>query len=114
MPVKVGRRSRPPHPSPSPSPSPSPRRKTASKQSKPVKILKRCSSEPSLWSSSSEGDGDVADQKQTCFGHEGEGILYRPQTCTDVFATSNLMASSPQSNFEVLGQLSDLFSSISI
>ncbi|KAJ0104693.1 uncharacterized protein At4g22758-like [Pistacia vera] len=95
VPVKGGRRSRPPHP------SPSPRRRGPSKQSTPIKILKRCFSEPSLWSSFSDGDGDVADQIPMSFGHEGEGILCRPQTCTDVFASSpSLIAFSPQSNLE--------------
>ncbi|KAJ4712877.1 PPR containing protein [Melia azedarach] len=97
-----GRRSRPSHP------SPSPRRRGSSKQSKPIKILKRCSSDPNLWNGFSVGDGDYCDgdgdgdgdgHKPKSFGYETEGVLFRPKTCTDVFASSpSLIASSPQSS----------------
>lgn len=80
---------------------PSPRWRGPSKQPKHIEILKRCSSEPSLCSFS-DGDGDVAYQKPMRIAHQREGILYRPQTCLDVFAMSlSSMAFSPQNNFKV-------------
>ncbi|XP_044487423.1 uncharacterized protein At4g22758-like [Mangifera indica] len=79
---------------------PSPRWRGPSKQPKHIEILKRCSSEPSLCSFS-DGDGDVAYQKPMRIAHQREGILYRPQTCLDVFAMSlSSMAFSPQNNFK--------------
>ncbi|KAK3224788.1 hypothetical protein Dsin_004650 [Dipteronia sinensis] len=88
---------RPPHQSHHPSPSPGNR---SFKQSKPVKILKRSASEPSLWGSCSDGDGD--DLKRMSFGYgEGAGALYIPHTCTEIFASSpSLMSFSPQTSLE--------------
>lgn len=100
VPANGGRRSRLRHAHP----SPSPRRRGPLKQSKATKILKRCSSEPSLWiGRSHRGDADGDDHKRMIsFGYETEGVLIRPQTCTDVFASSpSLMAFSPPSGLEV-------------
>lgn len=99
VPANGSRRSRLPHAHQ----SPSPRRRGPLKQSKPTKILKRCSSEPSLWiGRSHRGDADGDDHKRMIsFGYETEGVLIRPRTCTDVFASSpSLMAFSPPSGLE--------------
>lgn len=89
----IRRRTRPPHP------PPSPHRRTLThrrlkKPSKPVGVLHRCSSEPILWTVSFFVDGD--DNRNL----ESDGVLFRPQTCTDVFATSSFCSSflslSPQ------------------
>ncbi|XP_050226432.1 uncharacterized protein At4g22758 [Mercurialis annua] len=89
------RKSRPPHPSPSPSrrtttPPPLHHKRFAKNRSKPIKILKRCSSEPMLWQSS-----ETEDLKSKSFlwcqsdgGGAGGGLLPRPHTCIDVFASS--------------------------
>ncbi|XP_061357883.1 uncharacterized protein At4g22758 [Gastrolobium bilobum] len=80
-PLITSRRSKPPHP------SPSPRRR--SNKSKPVKILKRCSSAP-LLSRRDDFDGH--------FWGNG-GTLFRPQTFSDAFVSSpSLFASSPQNH----------------
>ncbi|KAF4366582.1 hypothetical protein F8388_004246 [Cannabis sativa] len=84
------RRSRPPNPSPSPSRrTPPPRRSLIKPHSKPIKILKRCSSEPLLWigssSSSNSSDGNEDDRRRI-FG--SEHVLLRPYTCTEIFASS--------------------------
>lgn len=89
----IRRRTRPPHP------PPSPHRRTLThrrlkKPSKPVAVLHRCSSEPILWTVSFFVDGD--DNRNL----ESDGVLFRPQTCTDVLATSSFCSSflslSPQ------------------
>ncbi|EEF51012.1 conserved hypothetical protein [Ricinus communis] len=96
------RKVRPPHPSPSPSRRNPPPSKQSVKRSKPVKTLKRCSSEPMLWRSSGGSVGgvsEVEDQQNRSFlwcQSEGSCFLPRPQTCMDVFASSNsLMPFSP-------------------
>ena len=97
----IRRRTRPPHP------PPSPHRRTLThrrlkKPSKPVAVLHRCSSEPILWTVSFFVDGDHNRNL------ESDGVLFRPQTCTDVLATSSFCSSflslSPQ-NQEVESQL---------
>ncbi|KAK4260484.1 hypothetical protein QN277_003588 [Acacia crassicarpa] len=89
-PANSGRRSKPPH-----HPSPSPRGHTpprSSNKSKPLKILKRSSSAPSLICDSSSADEDYD------FRHQGS--LFRPQTFSAAFASSpSLLPSSPQ-NYE--------------
>ncbi|XP_050377652.1 uncharacterized protein At4g22758 [Argentina anserina] len=78
------------------SPSPSPHRKTpqtkrspVKRRSKPIKILKRCSSEPLLRSPVSDfGEEVVAPHVGRELRSEPEGVLFRPQTCVDVFASS--------------------------
>lgn len=92
--VPVNRRSRPPHPSPPPSPSPSFRRRTnpslrrSLKPSKPIKILQRCKSEPTLQAGGEDGHRNMTPP--------GLGIL-RPHTFTDVFSSSpDLFAHSPR------------------
>lgn len=89
LPVPASRRSKQslPHTSPSPSPSPSrrsaPPRRSTSKRPGPVKILKRCSSEPLLCDDRGAGGSPTTrDTNQMVLG------LQRPQTCNDVFASS--------------------------
>ncbi|KAH7514084.1 hypothetical protein FEM48_Zijuj11G0050900 [Ziziphus jujuba var. spinosa] len=83
------RNNKPPHPSPSPSRrTPTPRR--SSKHSKPIKILKRCLSEPTL------STGNDADDDDRRLGLKSEVVLFRPHTYTDVFASSpSLLPISP-------------------
>ncbi|KAK9927441.1 hypothetical protein M0R45_024624 [Rubus argutus] len=87
--VTGGRRSRPPNPSQSPrrKTPPSLARRSPKPRSKPIKILKRCSSEPLLRSHV----GDFSEDVPHVFREprsESEGVLFRPQTCTDIFASS--------------------------
>ncbi|XWS61899.1 hypothetical protein CRYUN_Cryun07bG0164100 [Craigia yunnanensis] len=98
------RRPRLPYPSPTPRlRTPTPHRRSAKKSSKHGRILKRCASEPCLWSSVGHEDQQIM---STFLGSEGEGApLFRPQTCTDVFASSPLLgfhspSSSPKQGFE--------------
>ncbi|XWS49819.1 hypothetical protein CRYUN_Cryun12cG0035700 [Craigia yunnanensis] len=93
---------------PAPTPrlrTPPPHRRSAKRSSKHGRILKRCASEPCLWSSVGHED----QQRSTFLGSEGEGApLFRPQTCTDVFASSSSLlgfgspssSSSPKQGFE--------------
>lgn len=70
-------------------------------------MLKRCASEPSLWiGKSHRDDADGDDHKTTIgFGYETEDVLFGPQACTDVSASSpSLMAFSPPSGPEVQSQ----------
>ncbi|XP_062074132.1 uncharacterized protein At4g22758 [Humulus lupulus] len=93
------RRSRPPHPSPSPCRRTPPPRRSLKPQSKPIKILKRCSSEPLLWSGSSSSSSDVSeDDRRRFLG--SESVLFRPHTCTDISASSPSLLgfSSPRSH----------------
>ncbi|KAK8500602.1 hypothetical protein V6N13_073491 [Hibiscus sabdariffa] len=98
------RRPRLPHPSSTPRlRTPPPHRRSLKKSSKHGRILKRCASEPCLWSSSTE-------DQQTRSGFLGSetdgGPLFRPRTCTDVFASSPSLSgfcspsSSPRLGFE--------------
>ncbi|KAH1157296.1 hypothetical protein GLYMA_11G029300v4 [Glycine max] len=84
-PVVAARKNKAPHP------SPSPRRRTQSK-SRPIKILKRCSSAP-LLSSHDNADADVD-------GHysrrSGGGSFFRPKTFSDAFLSSPSPFSSPR------------------
>ncbi|XP_059642277.1 uncharacterized protein At4g22758-like [Cornus florida] len=84
------RRNRQPHPSPSPqrrTPPPAPRR--SSKPSRPVKILKRCKSEPTLWTVDVGGD-DHRNLKAP-----DDAVLFRPLTCTDIFSAPELLSRTP-------------------
>ncbi|KAK6251184.1 hypothetical protein SCA6_005189 [Theobroma cacao] len=99
-----GRRPRLPYPSPSPRlRTPPPHRRSAKRSSKHGRILKRCASEPCLWSSVAEDQ-----QRSNLLGSEVEGALFRPQTCTDVFGSSPCIlgfgsprsSSSPKQGFE--------------
>ncbi|GLT40388.1 hypothetical protein SLA2020_145290 [Shorea laevis] len=98
-----GRRSRPPHPSQSPRQRTPPPHRRSTKQPKPLKILKRSSSEPCLWSGVS-----VEDRHRSL---ESAGILFRPHTFTDVFASSHslsgLASSSSPLSFEGPGYNKD-------
>ncbi|KAL4383524.1 hypothetical protein GQ457_15G010000 [Hibiscus cannabinus] len=92
------RRPRLPHPSPTP-------RLHRRSLKKHDRILKRCASEPCLWSS-------VTEDQQTGSGFSGSETggdplpLVRPRTCTDVFALSPSLpglcspSSSPKLGFE--------------
>ncbi|KAL5552233.1 hypothetical protein UlMin_002409 [Ulmus minor] len=86
-PSSGGRKSRPPHPSPSP--------RRSVKQSKPIRILKRSSSEPNLWSAIVSDSSE--DDRRRFFG--SENVLLRPHTCTEIFASSpSLLSFSPKSH----------------
>ncbi|XP_011033876.1 PREDICTED: uncharacterized protein At4g22758 isoform X3 [Populus euphratica] len=107
VPAKAGRKTRPPHPSPSPSArTPPPRRSV--KPSKPIKILKRCSSEPMMaWGSGTEDSIDQQKQRSSFLFDESDGsrgVLFRPHTCTDVFSSSPSLIMptnfSPRSSFD--------------
>lgn len=107
VPAKGGRKTRPPHPSPSPSArTPPPRRSV--KPSKPIKILKRCSSEPMMaWGSGTEHSIDQQKQRSSFLFYESDGgrsVLFRPHTCTDVFLSSPSLIMppnfSPRSSFD--------------
>lgn len=103
LPASGSRKSRPPHPSPSPSrKTPPPRRSV--KHPRPIKILKRSLSEPMLWSCSESGgisEAEVQRQRGLWSTGESSGVLPRPHTFTDGFASSpSLMTFSPRS-FEV-------------
>ncbi|KDP25586.1 hypothetical protein JCGZ_20742 [Jatropha curcas] len=92
------RKIRPPHPSPSPTKrTPTPR--LSFKQSKPIRILNRCSSEPVLWKNSGDVVGGSEYQQQESFYSDADGgsDLPRPHICIDVFDSSpSLMAFSPK------------------
>ncbi|XP_058086277.1 uncharacterized protein At4g22758-like [Magnolia sinica] len=83
----TARKSRPPHPTRSPHgrTPPTPRH---SKPHKPIKRLQRCSSEPILWTVG------LIEADQNHHHHHQQTLLFRPQTCTDVF-TSPLRSLSP-------------------
>lgn len=88
-----GRKVRPPNPSPSPhrrssQTRGSPKQHHHHHHSKPIKILKRCSSEPILFCSSSGSDFGEEGFRVRDLRSEPEGVLFRPQTCTDIFASS--------------------------
>lgn len=100
-PATGNRRSMPPHPSPSPRRKTPPAPRRSMKHSKPIKILKRCSSEPALWTGRGSDAGD--DDRSRFLG--SENVLFRPHTCTDVFASSPpLLSFSLRQSHEVNGQ----------
>ncbi|PPS16610.1 hypothetical protein GOBAR_AA03967 [Gossypium barbadense] len=97
------RRPRIPHPSPTPRPrTPPPHRRSLRRSSKYDRILKRCASEPCLWSSI----GEDQPSRSSFVGSEAERApFFRPHTCTDVFASSPSLLgfcspSSPKQGFE--------------
>lgn len=98
VPAPAGRRSRQDPPNPASSPSPSrrstPPRRSSSKRPRPVKVLKRCSSEPLLSDDCGAGGSPAAgDPNQSVVGLD-PGVHFWPQTCTDIFASSpSLMVS---------------------
>ncbi|XVF13279.1 hypothetical protein REPUB_Repub08aG0195000 [Reevesia pubescens] len=103
------RRPRLPYPSSTPRlRTPPPNRRSEKRSSKHGRILKRCVSEPCLWSSVVDlGHEDQQIRSSFFLGSEGEGgvPLFRPQTCTDVFASSPSLLgfaspSSPKQGFE--------------
>ncbi|KAK4557996.1 hypothetical protein RGQ29_007659 [Quercus rubra] len=92
-----GRKSRPPNPSPSPRRRTPPPRRSARQQapSKPIGILKRCFSDPMLLSSASVSSYSDDDRSL----RSEDGVLFRPQTCYDVFgSSSSLPGFSPRSH----------------
>ncbi|XP_059443463.1 uncharacterized protein At4g22758 [Corylus avellana] len=98
-PATGSRRSRPPNPSPSPRRRSPPPRRSAKQASKPIKILKRSSSEPMFLGSSVGVSNSISDDDLSLRSEGGGvGVLFRPQTCTDVFASSpSLLGFSPSS-----------------
>ncbi|MBA0689655.1 hypothetical protein Goari_007374 [Gossypium aridum] len=100
------RRPRIPHPSPTPRlRTPPPHRRSLRRSSKYDRILKRCASEPCLWSSI----GEDQPSRSSFVGSEAERApFFRPHTCTDVFASSPSLLSfcspspspSPKQGFE--------------
>ncbi|OMO80931.1 hypothetical protein COLO4_23856 [Corchorus olitorius] len=95
---------------PFPSPTPRLNRRSAKRSSniKHDRILKRCASEPCLWSTSAAGE-DHQQRSASLLGSEGEAaVLFRPQTCIDGFASSPSLlgfgspssSSSPKQGFE--------------
>ncbi|KAG6634225.1 uncharacterized protein At4g22758-like isoform X1 [Carya illinoinensis] len=96
-----GRKSKPPKPSPSPRRRSPPPRRSAKLASKSVKILKRCSSEPVLWSSPVGISSSTSDDDRS-LRSEGGAVLDRPHTFTDMCASSpSLFGLSPQ-GYEIL------------
>nr|KJB51959.1 hypothetical protein B456_008G240200 [Gossypium raimondii] len=101
------RRPRIPHPSPTPRlRTPPPHRRSLRRSSKYDRILKRCASEPCLWSSI----GEDHPSRSSFVGSEAERApFFRPHTCTDVFASSPSLlgfcspspSPSPKQGFEV-------------
>ncbi|XVF10751.1 hypothetical protein REPUB_Repub07fG0209700 [Reevesia pubescens] len=98
---------------PSPTPrlrTPPPQRRSGKRSSKHGRILKRCASEPCFWTWSSSVDREDQQSRSSFLGSEGEGApLFRPQICTDVFASSPSLlglgfgspsSSSPKQGFE--------------
>ncbi|XP_022732733.1 uncharacterized protein At4g22758-like [Durio zibethinus] len=100
------RRPRLPYPSPTPRlRTPPPHRRSAKRSSNHGRILKRCASEPCLWSSVGHEDQQI---RSSFVGSEGERApLFRPQTFADVFSSSPSLlgfgspSSSPKQGFEV-------------
>ncbi|WCJ26055.1 hypothetical protein M5689_007902 [Euphorbia peplus] len=91
------RKIRPPHPSPSPSRKCSPNRRPV-KHSKPIKILKRCLSEPLMRKNGGDEIEDHQQQQGSLCSEVEEEFLPRYHTFTDVFASSPSLISfsSPQ------------------
>ncbi|KAF5734866.1 hypothetical protein HS088_TW15G00361 [Tripterygium wilfordii] len=91
--VSHGRNTRPPKPSPSSRRRTSPPMPKSAKYAKPQRIMKRCYSDSMLLSCNGEGVSD--DQEGSRLGSDrgdfggSVGVLYRPQTCTDVFASTS-------------------------
>ncbi|GAV70357.1 hypothetical protein CFOL_v3_32811 [Cephalotus follicularis] len=85
-------KSRPLHPSTSPIRRTQPPRRSA-KHSKPISIFNRCSSEPSLWIGGGGGGGVSGDDDKlklrSSASDDGDGVLFRQDTSTDVFAASS-------------------------
>ncbi|KAB1217106.1 hypothetical protein CJ030_MR4G021215 [Morella rubra] len=98
-PFSGGRTRKPTNPSPSRRRRSPPPRRSAKPVSKPIKILKRCYSEPMLSVASFGGNSSTSDDDRSLRSESG-GVLFRPPTCTDVFASSpSLLGISPQ-NYE--------------
>ncbi|KAG5249228.1 PPR containing protein [Salix suchowensis] len=105
--AKGGRKTRPPHPSPSPS-TRTPSQRRSVKPSKSIKIFKRSSSEPMMaWGGGTEDSIDQQKQRSSFLFYEsdgGSGVLFRPHTCTDVFASSPSLIMpanfSPRSSYD--------------
>lgn len=92
MPQRTARRRDPaPHRRPgTPQPTRSHRRRTPAahrrwwKPSTPIDTPRRCNSEPTLWPSSSEDD-------RRSVPTTPDGVLFRPQTCTDIYSSSDYL-----------------------
>ncbi|XP_010055546.2 uncharacterized protein At4g22758 [Eucalyptus grandis] len=96
-----GRRRRPPQPSPRRAHA---ARRTPFKRSEPARRLRRCYSEPALWSSAEDlvgdgGGGPPGDLRQSASSNDG--TLFSPLSCTDVLASSySLMGSASPGRLE--------------
>jgi hypothetical protein len=92
------------------------------KPSTPIKILKRCSSEPMMgWGSGTEDSIDQQKQRRSFLFYEsdgGRGVLFRPHTCTDVFLSSPSLIMptnfSPRSSFDQVPKVLHLISPLLI
>ena len=111
-----GRRTRLSNPSPSSHrKSPQAKRSPIKPRSKPIKILKRCSSEPLLRSPVSDFGGEVVQHVGRELRSEPEGVLFRPENCVDVFASSpTLMMPFSPNNHEVRSKFDFFVCKISI
>ncbi|KAM5572725.1 uncharacterized protein ABKV19_012666 [Rosa sericea] len=83
-----GRRTRLSNASPSSHRKTPPARRLPKQRTKPIKILTRCSSEPLLRSPVADFGEEVVPHVGWELRSEPEGVLFRPQTCVDVFASS--------------------------
>lgn len=91
-----GRKNKPPNPSSSPRRRSPPPRRSAKLASKPIKFLRRCSSEPVLWSSTTSISSSISDDDGSLRSEVG-AVLDRPHTFTDICASSpSLFGLSPQ------------------
>ncbi|KAL2543946.1 Uncharacterized protein Fot_13179 [Forsythia ovata] len=82
---------------PSPSQSPATRRRIRAaiggrlwRSPKDVKILQRCKSEPALPEVRGDPGGESSRTEKLAV-EEGEGVLYRPQTCMDIFSPPEIL-----------------------
>ncbi|KAM7531183.1 hypothetical protein LguiB_034593 [Lonicera macranthoides] len=99
--IPVNRRTRPPHQSPSSLPSSSIHRRTSpsSKRSfkspsRHIKVFERCNSEPTLRDTGPVSSGGEDYHRNMA---PPDGVLLRPQTCTEIFSSSpDLFYRSPK------------------
>ncbi|CAI9093836.1 OLC1v1029421C1 [Oldenlandia corymbosa var. corymbosa] len=106
--IPVNRRSlKGPH---NPSLSPSTRRRSSSQlrrriprpSTKPIEFFERCSSEPVLLGAGTAGGGGDDPGQRPLTAPETEGVLCRPQTCTDIFSSPDYVSfhSPPRKSLE--------------
>lgn len=95
--IPVNRRTRPPHQSPSSSihrrTSP-PSKRSSKSASRPIKVFERCNSEPTLRDTGPVSWGSEYYHRNMT---PPDGVLLRPQTCTEIFSSSpDLFYRSPK------------------